>query len=138
VLIACDPGLDLSSAMARGRAVRVSTAGLGTARTMYLLIPQICCHPDSDLVLLERLPHQRRHQIRVLRLQRPAREVENAVIVLHQHPARLGTQQLPVHLRNLQASRNRRLVPPVLNLGNGNHPPTIASQQAPHWKARRK
>jgi len=105
---------------------------------MYLLIPQICCHPDSDLVLLERLPHQRRHQIRVLRLQRPAREVENAVIVLHQHPARLGTQQLPVHLRNLQASRNRRLVPPVLNLGNGNHPPTIASQQAPHWKARRK
>ena len=35
----------------------------GTARTVHLLIPQVRRRPDPDLVLLERLPHQRRHQV---------------------------------------------------------------------------
>ncbi len=49
----------------------------------------------------------------------PSNKVENAVIVLRQNPVRHRAQQVAVHLRDLQASRNRRLMPPVLNLGNG-------------------
>jgi predicted transposase YbfD/YdcC len=78
---------------------------------------------DPDLVLLERLPHQRRQQVPVVfRLRRPAREVENAAVILHQDPARHRAQRVAVHLGDLQAGRNRRLMPPVPHLGNGRHP----------------
>ena len=45
--------------------------------------------------------------------------------------------QVTVNLGDLQASRNRRLVPPVLNPGNGCHPLTVVSQQAPYREAHR-
>lgn len=54
----------------------------------------------------------------------------NAVIVLHQHPARQGAQQVSVYPYTWVISgpaRNRRFAPPVLNLGNGSHPPTIVN-----------
>jgi hypothetical protein len=47
---------------------------------------------------------------------------------LHQHPARHRAQQVAVHLSDLKASRNRCLMPPVLNLANGSHPLTVVIQ----------
>lgn len=98
----------------------------GTARTMYLLIPQISRGTHPDLALLERLAHQRGRQVpAIFRVRTTARKVKNTVIILHQDPARHRARQATVYLRNLQARRYGCLMPPVAHLGNGSHLPTV-------------
>ena len=108
------------------------------AAAVDLLVAQVRCLADPHLVLLECLPDERGLHVRVPCFGSSARQVPGALILLDEHPARPRAQQPPVHLRDLQSRRDRRLMPEIPHFRVGAHRLTLpVGKTSPHTYAAR-